>query len=222
MGFAFDHLIIGAADLGQGAGWAEKIFGEAPPMGGEHLGLGTHNRLARLPHGYLEIIAADPGQQGPPRWMGLDQPDVKALIAERPRPIGWALNVPDLEAATRAAPWEISLLLEAKRDDLSWRMATPADGRPAMGVLPFLIEWPENLGRKPPVRRMPPLGAPGREMALGALRLKHPEPERIEALLSVVGAAQVAAEAGFALEHHLSNAPSIEAAFRPIRVNRSA
>lgn len=221
MTFAFDHLIIGAADLDQGAAWAEETFGAAPPFGGEHLGLGTHNCLARLPHGYLEVIAADPAQQGGPRWMGLENPGLQALLAERPRPIGWALNVPNLEEAARAAPWEIGLLLEARRDDLTWRMATPPNGRPAMGVLPFLIEWPENLRRKPPLDRMRPLGTTTRPMALGALRLKHPVPERIEALLQPIDAAQIAASAGFALEVHSAETPSIEAAFRPVRLNRA-
>lgn len=220
--FAFDHLVIGAADLGQGGAWAEDIFGTAPPLGGAHLGLGTHNLLARMPHGYLEIIAADPDQDSPPRWMGLDNDALKARLSERPRPIAWALNVANLEEAAQAAPWEVSLLLEASRDDLSWRMGTPVDGRPAMGVLPFLIEWPESLGRKPPVRRMAPLGAEGREMALGSLRLKHPEPERVEALLRQIDAEQCAASAGFALEFHRSDTASIEAAFRPVRMNRSA
>lgn len=221
MDLIFDHVIIGAADLGQGAAWAEETFGAAPGAGGAHPGLGTHNLLARLPHGYLEIIAADPAQKGPPRWMGLSSPALQALLRERPRPIGWALSTADLDATAQSAPWDIGLVVEASRGDLSWRFALPPQGTPAEGVLPFIIEWPARLSHRAPLDRMAPLGPPGGEMALGALRLRHPDPERIETLLKAAGAIEAAAQAGFALEFKREETPSIEAAFRPASVSRS-
>lgn len=215
MRFDFDHLVLGAADLAEGDAWVERVFGVSMPTGGAHPDFGTHNRLARLPFGYLELIAIDPAAKPPPRprWYGLDDSAVQARLAERPRPLAWVLNCDDLAAAKARAGWDIGPIIEARRGDLTWRIAVPREGGAVEAVLPLLIEWPESLGRRPPVARMSDIG-----LALRELRLRHPDPAGIGALLETVGAEAAAGAAGFALrleriENDESRENSIEAVF---------
>lgn len=210
----FDHLVIGAADLDSGRAWAQATLGADPPLGGAHPMMGTHNRLARLPVGYLEIIAVDPTAPPPsrPRWYGLDAPEVRRRMTEKPRPVGWVLAVNNLEAAVARASWDPGKILTLSRDDLTWRMAVAPDGRLVEGVLPLLIEWPARLGRRAPTERMVDLG-----LALRELKLRHPEPARIREALESVGAADAVARAGVALSvepaDHDQALGSIEAIF---------
>lgn len=215
---AFDHIVIGAESLAQGAAWARETFGAEPPLGGAHPDFGTHNRLARLPAGYLEILAIDPAAPAPsrPRWYGLDEARTQAVVAERPRPIAWVLNTPDLAAAAAAAAWDVGEIRDGARGDLRWRLTTGVAGEVVDGVLPTLIEWPAALGHQPPTGRMPALG-----LALRGLRLKHPEPSRISSLLESVGAAEAMARAGVALRVLEAAAPGLEAVFTPPAVRLS-
>lgn len=209
--------MIGAASLAQGGAWAEATLGAAVPLGGAHPDMATCNRLARLPAGYLEIIAVDPSQTATrPRWYGLDDPALQARLSARPRPIAWVLATADIEAAATRAGWDVGEIVSARRGDLSWRIAVRPDGAAAEGVLPALIEWPESLGRQAPRERMADLG-----LALGALTLRHPEPARIEGLLASLDAAAAAAAAGFALIVAEGETPSLEAALRSPRIDRS-
>ncbi len=211
----FDHLVIGAADLDAGAAWAAETLGATPPIGGAHPLMATHNRLARLPAGYLEIIAVDPDARPATarrRWYGLDDPSVQARIKARPRPIAFVLATDDLASATASAPWDAGDVIEASRGDLTWLMAIRPDGGVAEGVLPVLIEWPASLGKRAPVDRMAELG-----LALRELRLKHPEPERIKALLAGLDAEQAMIDAGAPLTFVQDETPSIEAMFTPAR-----
>ncbi|MEL6979432.1 MAG: VOC family protein [Pseudomonadota bacterium] len=223
MTFEFDHVVIGAADLQQGAAWSEETFGAPLGPGGRHPSMGTHNLLARTPMGYVEIIARDPWGRAPkhPRWFALDEPAQRARLEERPRPIAWVLATADLDAAMAGAPWPMGPAYEVSRDDLTWRIAAPAGAAALEGVLPCFIEWPERLDHRAPRGRMAPLGPPHAPMALGGLRLRHPEPERIERLLAALGAERIALAAGFALSVSRGAEPSLEAAFRPARLSRS-
>ena len=82
----FDHLIIGAHTLEQGAAYIEELLGVKPQAGGRHAAMGTHNMLLRLgARAYLEIIAIDPAGETPqrPRWFGLDDPNTFSLANDR-------------------------------------------------------------------------------------------------------------------------------------------
>ena len=214
----FDHLVIGAADLRQGADWAQATLGATIPAGGAHPLMRTHNLLARLPAGYLEIIAADPDAPaaGRPRWYGLDSPVTRALITERPRPIAWVLAVDDLEAAAARAAWDAGEILTATRGDLSWRISVPADGSVVEGVLPALIEWPASLGHRAPTDRMADLG-----LALRSLRLDTPTPSRIRDALHSLDAEAVMAAAGVSLTVAEAPEARLEAMFTSPHVRMS-
>jgi hypothetical protein len=70
-----DHLIFAAPDLDDGIREIEDRFGVRAEGGGQHVGLGTHNKLVALgPSTYPEIIAPDPAQPEPPgpRPYGVD------------------------------------------------------------------------------------------------------------------------------------------------------
>ena len=54
----FDHIVFGASSLEAGAAWLEQQLGVPLAPGGEHVKMGTHNRLLRLGElTYLELIA---------------------------------------------------------------------------------------------------------------------------------------------------------------------
>lgn len=214
----FDHLVIGAADLDQGADWARATLGSAIPVGGAHPLMRTHNLLARLPAGYLEIISIDPAAppRGRARWYGLDAPTTRAAIAERPRPIAWVLAVDDIDASASRAAWDVGEILTASRGDLTWRISVPADGSVVEGVLPALIEWPESLGRRAPTDRMADLG-----LALRSLRLDTPDPARIHDALASLDAEAAMATAGVSLSLAQAAEAKLEAMFTSPSVRMS-
>jgi len=186
MTLAFDHVAIGAAGLAQGAVWIRDALGLEMPAGGRHPLMGTHNRLtATGPDTYLEIIAVDPDAAAQrPRWFGLDDPAMRARLAERPRPIAWIARTDDLDAAlaaARAAGLDLGRPVAMTRGDLAWRIALRDDGSlPEDGALPLLIEWPAGPH---PASRMADLG-----LRYTALRLRHPEPARLTTALDALGA----------------------------------
>jgi hypothetical protein len=182
-GPAFDHLAIGAADLAAGSAAIEARLGAALSPGGAHPSMATHNRLLALGHRcYLEVIAADPQAPAPtrPRWFGLDEPAIRAALAERPRLLSWVVRVPNIEAAIARLPVDPGRIEAASRGELSWRITVPADGHPVEGgCVPLLIEWPKGIH---PADRMP-----ASSCRLERLALRHPRPERIEAVLAALG-----------------------------------
>jgi len=70
----FDHLAVSALTLDEGVAHVESALGVALQGGGQHVKMGTHNRLLALGDLYLEVIAPDPGLPRPdrPRWFDLD------------------------------------------------------------------------------------------------------------------------------------------------------
>lgn len=179
-----DHIIVAARSLDEGADWVESRLGVRTPPGGRHEMMGTHNRVMALGDSvYLEIIAVDPGMAPParPRWFGLDDPSVIRSLADSPRLLTWAVNTDDLEVLTASSRTDVGEILEARRDDLRWKVALPDDGRlGAGGFFPLCIQWQMDFH---PASCMPDPGC-----RLHSLTLYHPYPEWLRGLLEAIGA----------------------------------
>ncbi|MFS8097542.1 VOC family protein [Lentzea alba] len=189
-----DHLVYAAPELDAAVDAIEERFGVRASGGGQHLGLGTHNRLLALgPTTYLEIIAPDPRQPEPalPRPFGVDG-------VTTPRLVGWAVTCDDIvqarDAAARAGfdPGEV---IDGRRrtdsgDVLRWRLTSNAL---VGGVVPFLISWGDTPS--------PALSAPG-GLVLESLHVEHPDPALITTRLQALGAS---------VEVRLASAPALVA-----------
>ena len=182
----FDHLAFAASDLAAGVSWLELATGATLPKGGVHPAMGTHNHVAAIGRdSYVEVIAIDPDAVAPerPRWFGLDQPEVRAALAQGPRLHTWVAAVPDLDAALRAAAAigiDYGQGVAMTRGALNWRFAMTDDGAmPLSGAAPQLIEWPAG----PHVAAgMHDLG-----LRLGGLRIETPAAALLGRLLAVLG-----------------------------------
>ncbi len=141
----FDHLIVGAHTLEQGAAFVEDLLGVAPQAGGRHLVMGTHNRVLRLGvRAYLEIIAIDPAGEAPsrPRWFGLDDEKLRARLREGPRLLTWAARTTNIDAALEHAQKTPGVIHPMSRGDYTWRITIPDDGALiGGGLMPALIQW---------------------------------------------------------------------------------
>ena len=164
----FDHLAIACEDLAEGAAALEAALGVALAPGGRHAAFGTHNRLLSLgPGEYLEVIAADPDADPPPRprWFDLDR------FTGAPRLVTWVARVPDLSAVAAGGRDQV---LDLSRGAYRWRMAGRSDGRLiAGGAAPPLIEWQGAH----PADALPDAGC-----RLTQLVLRHPDPDTRAAL----------------------------------------
>lgn len=177
-----DHLVVAALSLDQGCDWVEQHLGARPQPGGRHLPMGTHNALLGLgPRFYLEVIAIDPAGTPPsrPRWFDLDEPRLKAALAEGPQLVHWVVRTSDIAAAVRAVP-DLGTITPMTRDAWSWRITIPDDGhRPGRGLVPTVIQWSDA---KHPADHLPDSG---RRLAL--LGGEHPEPALVRADLAKLG-----------------------------------
>lgn len=182
---ATDHLVVAAADLAAGTAWLEDRLGVPLAPGGKHATMGTHNRLLKLgPRRYLELIAIDPAAPKPERarWFGLDDPALRARIAERPRLIHWVARCDNIEAASAACPEPLGDILDLSRGDFRWRITVPANGHlPGEGLAPSLIQWQSQAH---PAERLPETGC-----ALMKLEGFHPDVARIRRALVSIGLA---------------------------------
>lgn len=209
-----DHIVIGCARLEQGVAWCEARFGVTPGPGGRHALMSTHNRLLAIgaphaPRAYLELIAIDPEAPPPgrPRWFGLDEPAVRAAMAQEPQLLHWVAGVGDVDAAV--AEWQrLGLdpgpVLEAERDTpkgmLRWRLTVRDDGARLLGgALPTLIQW----GPVHPADAMPASG-----VTLDSLTLGGGDSPALGQALHAVGAG------GFELR---SGLPALRATFQTPR-----
>jgi catechol 2,3-dioxygenase-like lactoylglutathione lyase family enzyme len=177
-----DHLVIVAQDLRQGCDWVEERLGVRPQPGGKHVAMGTHNALLSLgARFYLEVIAIDPGGGKPsrPRWFDMDEPRLRAAMAEGPHLAHWVARTADIEAAAARVP-DLGVPTPMARGDLNWRITIPDDGhRPGRGLVPTLIQWP---GAQHPTDRMVDSGC-----RLVAIAGEHPEPALVRAELATLG-----------------------------------
>lgn len=176
-GAQIDHLVVAAASLDQGVEWSEQVLGVTPAPGGQHVGMGTHNRLlaigsAAFPQTYLEIIAIDPAAPKPtrPYWFGLDQPALQARLRQAPKLVHAVARCSALNtmlATLAGLGIDAGRALAAERANangvLRWRIAVRDDSQLLCGgALPTLIEW----GEQHPSAMLPPS-----PVALAALSL---------------------------------------------------
>jgi hypothetical protein len=106
-----------------------------------HPGRGTQNALVSLgEQRYLEIIAPDPKQNGPPQIPGLRE-------LQEPRLVGWAVHTTDIAALAKKVV-DAGVAIAEPRDGsrirpdgrtLRWKSFSLKDDR--SGLLPFFIEW---------------------------------------------------------------------------------
>jgi Glyoxalase-like domain len=142
-----DHLVVAARTLAEGVDWCEATLGVRPTVGGQHLFMGTHNRVfevssAAFPRSYLEIIAIDPSLPAPAhsRWFDLDDPVLQRQLARGPALVHRVDRVDNIEAARNALladGIDCGAVTQAERGALRWRITLRTDGRRA----PTLIEW---------------------------------------------------------------------------------
>lgn len=172
----FDHLAIATRSLSEGVEFVEDALGITLEPGGQHLAMGTHNRLLALgPGEYLEVIAIDPDLPGPgrPRWFALDS------FTGAPAPRAWILRAKEFERDLAKAPDGIGAPMSFERGDLRWRMAVPDTGLlPFDGVFPAMIGWDCEAH---PAARLPDRG-----LRLTGIEVTHPAPENYATALRVV------------------------------------
>ena len=156
MTLALDHLVLAARTLDEGVAWCEATLGLRPEAGGQHLFMGTHNRVfsigsAAFARSYFEIIAIDPSLPAPrrARWFGLDDVALQRALVDGPRLVTWVARCTDIaatHAAMRAAGIDVGVVEAAQRATprgvLRWQISLRADGRRLLGgAAPALIEW---------------------------------------------------------------------------------
>lgn len=136
-----DHLVVTAPDLALGTKYVQDTLGVQLQTGGEHVRLGTHNRLLRLGESlYLEVIAVNPQAPVPQRarWFGLDQ-----LPVDSPAKLAtWVLQCGDIKTAVQRSLLDFGTVEPMSRGELQWQITIPEDGMLRLeGALPSLIEW---------------------------------------------------------------------------------
>ena len=177
-----DHFAIGANNLEQGISFLQEKLGVEIPRGGKHPAMSTHNCLAQSGNSsFIELISIDPEAPDPGRvrWFTLDDPNTQARVTEAPKALCWVVNTDDLDAVIAASPIDLGEVLELSRGDLSWKLTVPKDGSLVEGgLLPAFIEW----SREPhPSSGMQDIG-----VELKTIRLAHPEPEKLTAMLTAL------------------------------------
>ena len=181
---AIDHLVVAAASLAAGVAWLAEHAGVRAEPGGRHVAMGTHNALLGLgPRLYLEVIAVDPDAQAPqrPRWFDLDEPRMRARLAEAPALIHWAARTTDIDSDAKRCSVDLGTVTPMHRGDFEWRLTVPADGHlPERGLVPTLIEWATSS-------RHPADALPDRGVRLVALAGEHPEPATVRGAIASLG-----------------------------------
>jgi Glyoxalase-like domain len=172
-----DHIMVAHADLDTAIALVEEATGVRAAPGGRHPGQGTHNALASFGDGtYLELIAPDPGGEGPlgQQFAALDDLTVATWIAR-------ADTAEEVAARARSAGWEarIMALSRATPDGglLEWRMVS-VDGHGAGGVMPIFIDW----GATPHPSATQPGG-----LTLASFAVSAPRPEDVRSAFAAMG-----------------------------------
>ena len=182
-----DHIVIAAETLELGVDYINSKLGVAIPVGGQHQTMGTHNHLMQLGNeAYLEVISINPQADTPPhpRWFALDQAMMRESLKRGPRLITWVMNCGNIGQLIEAVDFDIGEATALTRNNLSWEIALPDDGRLLNGgLLPYSIQWHSSPH---PSQGMADLGC-----SLQSLTLHHNRPEWLSAKLEMLGASHL-------------------------------
>lgn len=173
-----DHITVVAPNLGSGSAYVEACLGVPPGAGRAHPGMATDNLLLALgPGAYLEVISPNPAAApaARPRWFGLDH----ILPGSPARLAAWVASTDDI--AGTAAP-ELGDVETMRRETQTWRMTVRADGSlPLGGAAPLLIQRSSGV--------CPAAALPQSGLQLQKLRIRHPVPAQVLAVLAKIGLA---------------------------------
>ena len=180
MNSRIDHIVIGTANLISGTKILETKLSTKFSLGGEHMIMGTHNKLLKLQSNiYLEVIANNPNVNKPSRqrWFSLDESSIKEKIKKSPRLLCWVLEVDNIEDTVKKCGYNPGEILQLSRDELTWKVTVPSNGKLVEnGVLPVLIEWPSN--------QHPSKKLNNSKVSINKISLFHPEPYKIKSIIS--------------------------------------
>lgn len=183
-----DHFAIGTASLDAGVAALLPVMGVEVPRGGKHAAMSTHNCVMQSGNdSFFELLAIDPDAPAPDRtrWFTMDDPITKARLAERPRALCWVVGTDNLDEVIANSPVDLGEVVLFTRGDRSWRLTVPRDGGlPMGGLLPAFIEWSPGPH--------PSAGQKNLGVTLEKVCLRHPDPERLTALLHRLGIAGLA------------------------------
>jgi hypothetical protein len=143
--------------------------------------MGTHNLLLDLSapqheQVYLELIAIDPDAPAParPRWFGMDEPALQALVAEAPQLVAWVGRSPQVDmhrwglitVGLQTGPIVPCSRTRADASVLRWQIVVRDDGQRLLGgALPVLIQWQGEH----PCERLPASGVTLEQLAVRGL-----------------------------------------------------
>lgn len=181
MACRIDHITVTSPTLEAGSKLVFERLGLMPQPGGAHPRMGTHNMLLRLgDEMFLEVISIDPdaGKPQHPRWFELDSlsPSVSRLAC-------WVARTEDIRKSLSGTAEALGVAEPMTRGSLEWLISIPQDGSlPLSGVAPALIEWHTD--------NHPALALRDQGCRLVELKLLHPEPARINALLRDLSVAE--------------------------------
>jgi len=177
-----DHIVIGAANLEQGAEYVKDLFGVEMPKGGEHPLMATHNLLMRLGGDvFIEVISMNPDAPVParPRWYGLDDPQIFQSLKRSPKLLTWVVNSNNISALLHHSKFEFGTATPVTRGNLNWNFAIPDDGRLlAGGVLPYVMQWH--------VSPHPAAQMPDCQCRLKSIEITHPYSEWVSDILDAI------------------------------------
>ena len=180
MNSRIDHIVIGTANLISGTKILETKLSTKFSLGGEHMIMGTHNKLLKLQSNiYLEVIANNPNVSKPSRqrWFSLDESSIKEKIKKSPRLLCWVLEVDNIEDTVKKCGYNPGEILQLSRDELTWKVTVPSNGKLVEnGVLPVLIQWPSN--------QHPSKKLNNSKVSINKISLFHPEPYKIKSIIS--------------------------------------
>ena len=180
MNSRIDHIVIGTANLISGTKILETKLSTKFSPGGEHMIMGTHNKLLKLQSNiYLEVIANNPnvGKPSRQRWFSLDESNIKEKIKKSPRVLCWVLEVDNIEDTVKKCGYNPGEILQLSRDELTWKVTVPSNGKLVEnGILPVLIEWPSN--------QHPSKKLNNSKVSINKISLFHPEPYKIKSIIS--------------------------------------